>query len=106
MILLYGKKEDLAHGGEPQLPLLREGNEERQAQRRRPPDLLDPPGHEAHQHGPDGGHPLSPDYWHGNVENAFLCPRCKKVIVDVQTPIKMVTVEPDGDIRDYQDDDE
>ena len=51
-----------------------------------------------------GDIPLSPDYWHGNVENAFLCPRCKKVIVDVQTPIKMVTVEPDGQIRDYQDD--
>ena len=51
-----------------------------------------------------GDIPMAPDYWHGNVENAFLCPRCKKVIVDVQTPIKMVTVEPDGQIRDYQDD--
>lgn len=53
-----------------------------------------------------GDIPMAPDYWHGNVENAYLCAGCKKVIVDVQTPIKLVTVEPNGDIRDYQDDDE
>ena len=48
-----------------------------------------------------GDIPLSPDYWHGNVEEAYLCAQCKKVIVDVQTPIRLVTVEPNGDIQDY-----
>ena len=31
-----------------------------------------------------GDIPMSPDYWHGNVENAFLCPRCKKVIASFE----------------------
>ena len=53
-----------------------------------------------------GDIPMSPDYWHGNVENAYLCAGCRKVIVDVQTPIKLVTVEPNGNIRDYRGDDE
>ena len=53
-----------------------------------------------------GDIPMAPDYWHGTVENAYLCAYCKKVIVDVQTPIKLVTVEPNGDIHDYTGDDE
>lgn len=47
-----------------------------------------------------GDIPLAPDYWHGAVENAYVCLDCKRVIVDIQTNVKKVRIEPNGNMVD------